>query len=186
MLAKRGLLAVVAAAVVAAGAPLPSQAQQADSGAPIVAVVDVQKVLSEAEASKQAKQAIESRRASYEQDLEKQKQQLQAGQEQLRKQRAVLAPEAFEQKRRELEQRFDDVRRQTEERRGLLQDAMNDAMNQLRKEMGVAIAEVMKAKGVEMTLPRSAVLVFDNRLDLTAEVLAELNKRLPKISLPLN
>lgn len=186
MLAKRGLRVAVAAALLLLAAPAASHAQQAGAGAPIVAVVDVQKVLSEAEASKQAKQAIDSRRATYERDLEKQKQQLQAGQEQLKKQRAVLAPDALEQKRRELEQRFNDVRRQTEERRALLQEAMNDAMNQLRKEMGVAIAEVMKAKGVELTLPRSAVLVFDNRLDVTAEVLAELNKRLPKISLPLN
>lgn len=186
MLAERGLRAAVVAIILALFVLNGSQAQQAAAGAPVVAVVDVQKVLSEAEASKQAKQMIEARRATYEQELEKQKQQLQAGQEQLQKQRAVLAPAALEQKRRELEQRYNDVRRQTEERRALLQDAMNDAMNQLRKEMGVAIANVMKAKGVELTLPRSAVLVFDNRLDVTGEVLAELNKRLPKINLTLN
>ena len=40
--------------------------------------------------------------------------------------------------------------------------------------------------GVEMTLPRSAVLVFDNRLNISDEVLAALNKRLPEVELPLN
>jgi Skp family chaperone for outer membrane proteins len=85
-----------------------------------------------------------------------------------------------------LEQRYNDVRRQTEERRALLQEATKTAMSQLRQEMGTAIAEVMKAKGVELTLPRSAVLIFDNRLDITAEVVQLLNKRLPKVELNLN
>lgn len=186
----RGLIAAVAATLLGLSATLAAQAQQASKEAPqhapVIAVVDVQKVLSEADASRQAKSSIESRRNAYEHELQKQKQQLQAGQDQLQKQSAVLAPDALEQKRRELEQRFNDVRRQTEERRGLLQNAMKDAMDQLRKEMGGAIAEVMKRKGIEMTLPRSAVLVFDNRLDITDDVLASLNKRLPKITLPLN
>jgi Skp family chaperone for outer membrane proteins len=152
----------------------------------LLAIVDVQKVLSEASASTQARAAIEARRQGYERDLEAHKQQLQSGQEQLQKQRAVLSPDALEQRRRDLEQRYNDVRRQTEERRAVLQEATQTAMNQLRQEMGTAIAEVMKANGIELTLPRSAVLVFDDKLDITGDVLATLNKRFPKVNLQLN
>lgn len=175
---------VVAAMLLSLG--LAGAASAAEGAMPQLAIVDVQKVLSEASASKQARQAIEDRRLGYERDLDAQKQQLKTGQAQLEKQRAVLAPEALEQRRRELEQRYNDVRRQTEERRALLQEATKAAMSQLRQEMGTAIAEVMKAKGVELTLPRSAVLIFDNRLDITAEVVQLLNKRLPKVELNLN
>ncbi len=59
-------------------------------------------------------------------------------------------------------------------------------MSQLRKEMGISVAKVMEAKKIDLTLPRSAVLVFDNRMDITDDVLAHLNKRLPSVDLPLN
>ncbi|MDP6704874.1 MAG: OmpH family outer membrane protein [Alphaproteobacteria bacterium] len=152
---------------------------------PIVAIVDVQEVLSKAEASRKAKKAIEARRAIYEKELDKHKKSLKAGRDKLKKQQAVLSPEALEKRRRDLEKRFAEVRKQTDERRQILNKALNTAMGTLRKEMGFAVAEVMKAKGVEMTLPRSAVLVFDDRLNISNEVLAALNKRLPQVKLPL-
>jgi outer membrane protein len=162
-------------------------AVRAAEQAPLMAaVVDVQRVLREATASNQARDAIEARRTSYERDLATQKAKLQEAQDQLQKQRAVLTPQAMEQRRQEIDQQLNDLRRQTEERRATLQEATNNVMNQLRKEMGGAIAEVMKSKGVELTLPRSAVLVFDNRLDITNDVLETLNKRLPKVDVPLN
>jgi len=179
----RTFLALLLLSAVAVGV-LPARA--AEQSPMILAVVDVQRVLREAKASNQARDEIEARRTGYERDLEAQKTQLQTAQEQLQKQRAVLSPEAMEQRRQELEQRLNDLRRQTEERRSMLQDATNNVMNQLRQEMGGAIAEVMKSKGVELSLPRSAVLVFDNRLDITNDVLETLNKRLPKVDVPLN
>ncbi len=153
---------------------------------PVLAVVDVKKVLSSAEASKKAKKTIDARRAIYERELEQQKKDLKTRQDKLRKQRAVLATEAFNQRKKQLEQRFQAVVKQTEERRRVLNKAFNTAMANLRRELGYAVAEVMKERGIEMTLPRSAILVFDDRFDISPEVLARLNKRLPTIDLPLN
>ena len=165
---------------------LPASAQKKPPKPAIVAIVDVQKVLSKATASRKAKKEIEARRAIYEAELEGHKKSLKASREQLKKQQAILSPAALEKRRRDLEQRFAEVRKQTEERRQILNKALSAAMDTLRKEMGYAVAEVMKAKGVEMTLPRSAVLVFDDRLNISDAVLAALNKRLPEVKLPLN
>ena len=87
----------------------------------------------------------------------------------------MLATEAFNQRKKQLEQRFQAVVKQTEERRRVLNKAFNTAMANLRRELGYAVAEVMKERGIEMTLPRSAILVFDDRFDISSEVLARLN-----------
>ena len=185
MSAHLGRIVLAAALLLFVGAGS-GPARAAETQPLALAVVDVQRVLREAKASNQARQEIEARRTSYERDLEAQKKQLQSAQAKLQKQRAVLAPDALLQRRQDLERRLEDLRRQTEERRAMLQETTNGVMNQLRQEMGSAIAAVMKAKGIEVTLPRSAVLVFDNRLDLTNDVLEALNKRLPKVDVQLN
>ncbi len=185
-------IALIALVLLVLGAASDVRAQtKADPAAkvgkpPVLAVVDVKKVLSSAEASKKAKKTIDARRAIYERELEQQKKDLKTRQDKLRKQRAVLATEAFNQRKKQLEQRFQAVVKQTEERRRVLNKAFNTAMANLRRELGYAVAEVMKERGIEMTLPRSAILVFDDRFDISPEVLARLNKRLPTIDLQLN
>ncbi len=180
------ILFIFAILALALASPVAAQKKSKSNSPPLLAVVDVQHILSQAEASKKAKKAIEAQRSAYEKELDRHKAELKASQEELRKQKAILAPDAFETKRRNLEKKFNEVRRQTEERRAILNKALNSAMSQLRKEMGVSIAKVMKDKGIELTLPRSAVMVFDNRLDISKEVLAHLNKRLPSIDLKVN
>ncbi len=153
---------------------------------PVLAVVDIKRVLSSAEASKKAKKSIDARRAIYERELDQHKKGLKTQRAQLRAQQKILAPEAFKQQRKKLETRFQTVVKQTEERRRVLNEAFNTAMGNLRRELGIAVAEVMKERGIEMSLPRSAVLVFDDRFDISDEVLKRLNKRLPEIDLKLN
>ncbi len=172
------LFAVLASFVLVTSAA----AQKKSPKPPIVAIVDVQKILTKATASGKARKAIDA----YERELESHKKSLKSGRDQLKKQQVVLSPDALEKRRRDLEKRFAEVRKQTEERRQILNKALKAAMDTLRKEMSFAVAEVMKAKGVEMTLPRRAVLVFDDRLNISDEVLAVLNKRLPELKLPLN
>jgi Skp family chaperone for outer membrane proteins len=49
--------------------------------------------------------------------------------------------------------------------------------------MASVVAELMKEKGVNMTLERRAVLLFDERLNMSDEVLARLDKQLPTVEL---
>lgn len=157
----------------------PAQGPAAE--APVVAVVDVQHILREASAAKLVREAVDARRAAFEKELEREAQELRRADEELRKQQSQLAPEALAQRKRELERRYGEVRRRTDERRSVLSQAYNAAMRQVRQEMARALAEVMKERGIDISMSRTAVLVFDERLDVTADVLARLNKRLPKV-----
>jgi Skp family chaperone for outer membrane proteins len=162
-------------------APAAAEAAKAKVGAPIVAVVDVQLILREAAAAKAVRQAVEARRASFEKELDKETQELRRAEEELRKAQAQLAPDALAERKRELERRFGELRRRTDERRGLLSEAYNAAMRQVRQEMARALAEIMRERRIDVSMSRTAVLIFDEKLDITQEVLTRLNRRLPKV-----
>ena len=60
--------------------------------------------------------------------------------------------------------------------------ALAGATRALRKEMAKVLAEIMKERKITITLARKAVLVFDQRLNITEDVLKRLDKNLPTIA----
>lgn len=150
---------------------------------PVVVVVDAQKILRDAKAAKSARGALTQQRQKFEQELEQQRKELQQAEAELKKQQTILAPEALEQKRRDLEKRIVELRRETEERQAMLSGAFSQAMRGLTTEMNKTLAAIMKERDITIAFPRSAVLVFDQKLDITKDVLAALDQRVPAVKI---
>ena len=138
-------------------------------------------MLRRAAAAKGIRLAMEARRKAFEAEIAAERQQIRDEELQLRKQSTILSPEASNEKRRLLENRMSDFRRKVEQRRGILNRAFTSATRVLRKEMATVLAELMKERKITLTLARKAVLVFDQRLSVTEDVLKRLDKRLPTV-----
>jgi len=149
----------------------------------VIAVLDVQQVLRRAKAAKGIRAAMESRRKAFEKEIAKERQALQATEQQLRKQSTILSPEAINDKRRLLENNVSNLRRRAEQKRGILNRAFNGATQELRQEIAKILAALMKERKITITLARKAVLVFDQRLNVTEEVLKRLDENLANIKL---
>ena len=175
------LLLSLPGAVLAAEAKAPAPKLTASIDDPIIAVLDVQQVLRRGAAAKGIRLAMEARRKAFEAEIAAERQQIQAEEQQLRKQSTILSPEASNEKRRLLEIKISDFRRKAEQRRGILNRAFTSATRVLRKEMATVLAELMKERKITLTLARKAVLVFDQRLSVTEDVLKRLDKRLPTV-----
>lgn len=178
---RRILSAIALSLAIALPAALPAAAQGLK--APVIAVVDVQEVLRKAKAGQALRDEVENQRSAFERDLEGRRTVLRDEEEKLRRQQSVLSPEALEQRRRDLERKFNDARRETEERQNLLNRVFNQAMGTLRGEMAKSVATVMQQRNANVVLPRATVLVFDEDMNITESVIAELDKRLPRVAL---
>ncbi len=178
----RASIAGAAALVLLAIAMLSSAPARAQDGALVVMIVDVQRVLRDSAAAKSVIGQVETQRTNYEQQLEQRKQALKVEEDELRRQQAILSGEAMDQRRRKLERDYADLRRDAEQRRNLLNTAFNSGMRQVREAMARAVAEVMQEKGATLTLPRSAVLVFNDKLNVTESVVARLNEAMPEVT----
>lgn len=153
-----------------------------------VVICDVLLVLREAKASQSIREQIDKQRASYQAEIAKQENELRAADQQLASQRAILAPEAFAQRRRDLEKRVGDAQQIVQARRRSLDQAFTESMQRVEGNMIEVISEIARDKNYQVVLPKSQVVIVQSQLDITQEVLQRLNKKLTtvQVNIPKN
>ncbi|MFM8186731.1 MAG: OmpH family outer membrane protein, partial [Alphaproteobacteria bacterium] len=56
-----------------------------------------------------------------------------------------------------------------------------DAMSKVNDKVKVIVSEISKEKNLDVIMPTSQTLFFKDELDITAEVLSALNKKITKV-----
>ena len=174
--------ASLAAALATAGPIDEAQAQKLPPT--VAAVIDYQRILREAAAARSIRGQIEVRRKAYQEEISKEEQRLHEADKEFAKQRSLLTAEAFTEKRREFEQDVAEVQRLVQERRRELDNVAAVALNQVKEALIEVVTSIADERGFNLVLPSSEVLFFARRIDLTEEVLAKLDGRLPDVRVP--
>ena len=163
---------------------VPGQPRAQQLPAAVAAVIDYQQVLRDARAARSIREQIEVRRAAYQEEISAQEERLRDAEQELAKQRSLLAPEAFAEKRREFEKEVAEVQRLVQERRRELDRISAVALNEVKEALIDIVTDLAEERGFNLVLPSSEVLFFARRIDLTEEVMAELDARLPEVDVP--
>lgn len=153
----------------------------------IIAVIDSQRVNREAAALKNARQQLEQFRFSFQSEIAKEEEKLRAEEQEIARQRSVLSPEAFEQRRQAFQAKVVDLQKRIQER----SQSLEKMLNGVREQVTVQVIEILKGlaqeRGFNMVLDRAQVQIFiGDSIDITPEVLKRLDQRLPtvKVNLP--
>jgi Skp family chaperone for outer membrane proteins len=209
---KRHLAAVVAATLLAAILASPSFAQQQQqqrptqrapqqpqqrpaaapaapaemppNGTPFV-VVDILLVLRDSTAAQGIRGQFEKQRTAFQAEIAKQEKDLRAADEELARQRAILSPEAFAQKRRELERKVGEAQQAAQGKRRKLDQAFNEAMQQVERKVFEVVAEIASERDYKLALHKAQVVVVQTALEITPEVLRRVNQKLPTVAVKL-
>jgi Skp family chaperone for outer membrane proteins len=150
--------------------------------APVIGVVDVQSIMQNAEAAKHIRTQIQKAQSTFQQSLQGKNDELKKLDQDLQQQRNVLAPEAFQQRQRDFEQKVSDAQRDVQERRGKLETAFSNAMQQVEAAVVQIVDQLAKESGASLVVNKAAVLYSQGELDLTPEVLKRLNAKLPSVA----
>jgi Skp family chaperone for outer membrane proteins len=153
----------------------------AELPASVVAVVDVQFILQEAAASRNIQKQLEAQRETYQNEISKQEDRLRAVEQELNRQRSVLSPDDFAQKRREFEQQVADVQRTVQARKRVLDQAFNESMTKVRDTVLQIVTEVAGEQKATLVLAKQQVVLAEKSLDLTSAVLERVNRKLPTV-----
>lgn len=148
-----------------------------------IAVVDVQQVVRNSLAAKDISAQIEKKRLAHQAEIAKQEESLEKRNQELTKQRAVLAPEAFEQKVKEFKAQVADVQRDVQKRRSDLDRIYTNALSEIQKSVFTIISKLSEERGFSIAIPTSQILFAKKELDISDEVLKRLNVQLPTIPL---
>lgn len=164
----------------------PAVAQQAGSGSLDIAVVDVQRILRDSAASRNIRPQLEKLKEEFQARFKKQEDVLRAANQDLNRQRAILAPEAYEAQRKAFRERASEAQRQVQAARRQFDGALAIAMRKVHSTLLGITQEYAQEKGIKLILPKSGVLLMKPSFDITAELLKRLDKKLPtlKIELP--
>lgn len=176
-------LALLVGLVALPPASVPAAAQEALPPA-VAAVIDYQRVLREAKAAKGIRDQVETRRKLYQDQIAKEEQKLNAADKELAKQRAVLSADAFKEKRDEFQKKVTTVQRMVQERRRTLDQVSAAALNQVRNAIIEIVSDLSSEREFNIVLPSSTVLLFSPKVDLTQEVIARLDGKLPSVKVP--
>ena len=173
---------VVALALIWLSPVVPAVAQQLDPA--VIAVIDYQRILRDAKSAKSIRDQVEARRQSYQIQIADEEKRLHEADKDLAAQRSVLSAEAYAEKRRLFEEDVNGVQRSVQERRRQLDDVSAAALAEVRTAIINVVGELAEDRGFNVVLPSSGVLLFSPMIDLTEDVLANLDERLPIVKVP--
>lgn len=174
---KNRLLFALLAGLSLASAP----AVYAEDSKPTIAVVNIQQVMKDSTAAKSVREQLESKQKSYQAVISKKEESLQKEDQELSKQRSVLAKDAFEDKVRAFRNKATEVQKDVQSKKAMLDGAFERSLNDIQKVVTDIIADLAKEKGFLLAAPTSQILYADKKLDISDEVLDRLNKKLPKL-----
>ncbi|MER2520033.1 MAG: OmpH family outer membrane protein [Bdellovibrionales bacterium] len=184
-------LAVVAFAIVAKAGTACAAQTSASPASPSVSsagtlalVVDVQRVLRESLAAKDAQKHLDTQRAKFQAETEGEENELRRAEQDLAKSRDQLDAKTYGTREKQLRQRFLTVERHVEARRKALDATFTASMNSVRNALVDVVEDVAKFRGARVVIAKQQILWMDQGLDATDEVLAKLNAKLA--SVPMN
>ena len=150
----------------------------------VIVFIDQQLILRESEAAKSIRKQIDGFRVAYREDIVVEEKRLRVEEQELKRQRPLLSPEAFTAKRRLFEDSVASVQRSVQDRTRLLDRAYTQSMNEVGKVMRVIVAELTQEMGFNIVLEKSQILFARRNLDITQHVLERLNKKLRHVEVP--
>lgn len=144
-----------------------------------VAVVNMQKVLNESTVGKSVRKKLEGQVAERQAGLDKEAAEIKRLQEELAKQGSLLSVEALTEKKKQLQVKQRDLARKYQDEEDLLVRRRGAALNDLVATVNGIVDEIAVKSGYQFVLDLDGRLVLysSERVDLTQQVITELNRR---------
>jgi len=145
--------------------------------------VDFKYILNESTAGKKAQNALKSKLNNGLKNLEEKEKKIQEEEKKIISQKKIITPDEYKKKINELRLKVQSLQK---ERNSLLETVAKQrakARNELLKNLNPIIKDYMNEKQIRMVIDKKSLLLADENLDLTKEIMTRLNKKLKSIKL---
>ena len=156
----------------------PAQAQSFN-----MAVVDVQALLTKSAAAKSISEQLNKQREEFKKEISAIDKKLKDQQQALVKSNGKGTEEEFNKKKAEFEKAVAEGRQTIQKRRNALDTAANTAVEKLRSEITKIVANLSDKNKFDIVISRQNVVLAVKSMDITEEVMTELNSSVTKIDL---
>ena len=143
--------------------------------------VDFKYILNESNAGKKAQDALKSKLNNGLKILKDKEKKIQEEEKKIVAQKKIISPEEYKKKVSELRNKVSTLQK---ERNNLLNDVAKQrtkARNELLKNLNPIIKDYMVEKKIRMVIDKKSLLLADDKLDITKDIMALLNNKLKSI-----
>lgn len=163
---------------------LPALPRSTSPPVAVIGVLGVPEIMHGVGAAQNVEKIIGERREKLNEDAQKEQAAWRDLQQQLTAQRASLNPEQIRTKERELQERITTAQKSFRDRNRIIQEAAQYALGQIERNLIGVIRQVSESHGMNLVLHRQQVALNVNEFDITTEVIAQMNKVMPAVSIP--
>lgn len=154
----------------------------AAAGADVRLVLDVQGLLKNSKAGKMVREQIEQKRAEYAKQISQREQALREERDALQRQTSALSAQVLSQRSRELQQKVNELDREVQSKRQTLEHSNAEASEKIQQSLLRVATEIAKERKANMVFQRSELVLYDQGLDITDQVLRNLDEQLPTVT----
>ena len=150
-----------------------------------IGVLDLNMILLDAKAAKNAAEEIDKIAQDIENELKASDENMMKEQNKLIEAQSIMAPEAFEVKKKEYEEKIQNYNVERQNKLLSIEKLIEDSRNTILDKLKPLLEEISEKKGITIILEKGTVLLNADTMDITSEVIKALNKELPKIEVSL-
>lgn len=147
----------------------------------IIAVIDTQQIRRESLAGKDFSRQVEVIQAEFQTEYNKISEELKKDEAELQNKRALMTPEAFEAARKDFANKYQNAQQNLQEKQRNINLAISKANNVLSRALLPIFQRITEARGANILVERSQIVLPAPKLDITTDVITALDKVLPSI-----
>ena len=151
-----------------------------------IGVIDINKILAEADAAIMASKQIEKIASEIEGEIKEADEAIIKEQELLIESQAIMAPEAFESKRKDYENKVNNYNTERQAKLMRIDELIAISRNDILNALKPILEEFSNEKGITILLEKGSVMLNADKMDITDDVLKKLNKDMPKLEVSRN
>tara|TARA_Y200000002_G_scaffold228293_1_gene188506 strand:+ start:85 stop:564 length:480 start_codon:yes stop_codon:yes gene_type:complete len=146
-----------------------------------IGVIDINKILAEANAAVEAAEEIEKIAVEIENEIKSSDEEIIKEQNLLIESQSIMAPEAFEAKRIEYESKIQTYNSERQSKLMKIDELIAISRNDILNAIKPILEEISNEKGITIILEKTSIMLNAEKMDITNEALKRLNKSLPNI-----
>ncbi len=164
--------------------PLPPKGDEVQPITLNIAVVDVDSIRRQAKVVNNIGLQIKKIRETFQAVITKDEKKLRESQDELRRQEAILAEDAFKENVKKFQKKLQAVQIKVQQLKQQLAKAQGESMRKVEMTLNEIIDDLVVELNLHLVFRREPVVYYNQGLDITKLVLERLDKKLPSLKLP--
>lgn len=147
-----------------------------------LAVIDIEKISSDAKVMKYIAKKINSQREKYQKEISSKEKTLEKEKKKIEAKKNILSDEALQKQQKKFIEKVKDLKEFAGKRDKTLKTAYSESIKKVNEKVGEIVSEVAKEKQLTIVFPASKVVFSLESVDITQEVIKRLDKKMSRVS----